>query len=134
MTTTMISDGRTVDIAPSELAKLRRLIAMPDRQFQALIDVADQQVALEDAPEPPPRARLRVIDSNGSIVHPIACIERLTAITKDAPAPECSWARSGSDYVCTVCSEVVTPDAERFDALAHLFGDVAANERPLVRE
>jgi hypothetical protein len=123
---TLISEGVPIAVTPTELATLRRLLALPPRQLKALIDVAEQQVALEDAPEVPIREQVCVRDG-AAVVHPIACAGRLAVFfgnDEHAVAPECRWVRSGGGYKCENCSKLIEPGTDRYPPLAALFGDL----------
>lgn len=146
-------DGDSLTVSPDQFATLRRLLdgmdgellrrlldlaerLTPDRR-RALMDVIDQQIAV-DAYEPEPRPTLRVVDSDGAILHPTACERRCRARLHSEPEPTCRWVRDGAGFSCaakvdgaSVCGFWVGPDRPRHDVLSSLFGD--ADLRDAVR-
>jgi hypothetical protein len=120
---TLFSEGVPIAVTPAELTTLRRLLALPPRQLKALIDVAEQQVALEDAPVVEPRDPVCTREGD-AVVRPIACDARLRVFfgsDEHAVLPQCRWVRAGGGYECSTCSKLVEPGTDRYPTIAALF-------------
>lgn len=111
-------------LPPEQEATLLRLAALPERTLRALLDLAEQQIALEDAGALPRKVPAVGVFEGGELRYPTACQTRIQltlAGKQSADLPTCSWSRRGSLFMCSLCCDSIGPDEARYDALSALF-------------
>lgn len=122
-------DGDPVDLSAAEVATLRMLLALPDRTLRALLDLAEQQVALEDGGMPPARVRpAPVLADDGSFLWPIACEVRIAVGPEPFEPPRCRWKPCLGKFDCQICGRSVSSTDARFAALTMAYDKARSGE------
>jgi hypothetical protein len=91
------------------------------RQHRALLDLLEQQIALEDEEPLPARPALGVVDGDG-VIYQVACSARFTAAIKAESTPVCRWAEGPAGLACSGCGKVVREGEDLFLTISRLFG------------
>jgi hypothetical protein len=91
------------------------------RQHRALLDILEQQIALEDDGPHSPRPALGVVDGDG-VIYQVACLARFNAALKAEPPPDCRWTKTDVGHVCTACGRLVIEGEDLFLTISRLFG------------
>ena len=90
------------------------------RQHRALLDILEQQIALDDEPHPA-RPALGVVDGDG-VIYQVACAARFQAAMHGEPGPVCRWTETDVGHACTACGKLVREGEDLFLTISRLFG------------
>lgn len=130
MPTLTTDDGQTWDLTAPQLANVRTLASLPPTQLEALVDLARAQAQLDAARSIPARPSLRVVNSDGTLVHPFNCRNAKMHETRGEPVPACRWVKdTAGGYSCAECGTWAKPDSERARVL-----DGLGRSRPIAAD